>query len=224
MLQGRDEVAQVNNSGNSGGNRTKLMEARIYSNTDQADAKKADAQDRQPLHPVQDNNIIEATSAAAHNKRKTDPSSSSSSRPDTAASGLSSQTSAAAPSILERNVTTTTAPSAVVGSGNIYRPFSNAHGTAQASKAAAPVAPHRDREQSPMKKVIKQLGSLDVKGASGSTPPKCAVPRAAGRPGSTWGPSATQRPARNGRRREAPCRMRHLWHRPPALQAQRGGP
>lgn len=184
MLQGRDEVTQVNNSGNSGGNRTKLMEARIYSTTDQADDKKADAQERQPLHPVQDNNIIEA-STGAHNKRKTDPSSSS--RPDSAVSGASSHTMTAAPSVLERNVTTTTATSTVLGGGgNIYRPFSNAHNT-HASKAAAPAAPHRDREQSPMKKVIKQLGSLDVKGASGSTPPKSAVPRASGRPGSTLG-------------------------------------
>eukprot|EP00802_Teleaulax_amphioxeia_P002425 Tamp_02427.p1 GENE.Tamp_02427~~Tamp_02427.p1 ORF type:complete len:779 (+),score=245.92 Tamp_02427:423-2759(+) len=188
LLQGRDEVAQVNNSGNSGGNRTKLMEARIYSTTE-AEAKKAEAQERQPLHPVQDSNIIDAAPAhAKDNKRKTDPPSSS--RPDSAVSATSSHTTAA-PSVLERNVSTaTTSSSGMPGGGNIYRPFSNAHSTTHtsaSSKASAPVAPQRDREQSPMKKVIKQLGSLDVKGAAGSTPPKSTVPRASGRPGSTLG-------------------------------------
>ena len=190
LLQGRDEVAQVNNSGNSGGNRTKLMEARIYSTTE-ADTKKAETQERQPLHPVQDSNIIDA--APAHtkdNKRKTDPPSSS--RPDSAVSTTSSHTTAG-PSVLERNVSTaTTSASGMPGGGNIYRPFSNAHTTTTQTSAAikttASVAPQRDREQSPMKKVIKQLGSLDVKGAGGSTPPKATVPpRASGRPGSTLG-------------------------------------
>ena len=181
LLQGRDEVAQVNNSGNSGGNRTKLMEARIYSTTE-SDAKKAElAEARQPLQPVQDgSNIIDAP----QNKRKTDPSS----RPDSAVSTTSHTTASSA---LERNLSTATTTSSAMQGGNIYRPFSNAHSTAHptmSGKLSAPVAPQRDREQqSPMKKVIKQLGSLDVKGVSGSTPPKAAVPRASGRPGSTLG-------------------------------------
>lgn len=182
LLQGREEVAQVNNSANSGGNRTKLLEARIYSTAD-AEVKKTE--DRQPLHPVTDSNIIDV--ASAHNKRKTDPPSSS--RPDSATCSTTSHTTAA--SVLERNVSTaTTSSSAMPGGGNIYRPFSNAHSTAQTStnyKNSGPAAPQRDREQSPMKKVIKQLGSLDVKGANGSTPPKSMVPRASGRPGSTLG-------------------------------------
>jgi len=139
-------VAQVNNSGNSGGNRTKLLEARIYSTAEvtavTADTKKPDANshaDRLPLHPVQDgsNNIIDIASThnKYDNKRKTDPPTSSSSapsRPESASSSApSSHTTTAPSSLLERNVTTastTTSSSAGrSGGGNIYRPFSNVH-------------------------------------------------------------------------------------------------
>ena len=171
------------------------MEARIYS-TAEAEAKKTDAKadtlaenQRQPLHPVHDN---------GSQKRKTDP---SPSRPETASSTATSHP-AAPPSVLERNISpalsaTSTAASGL-GAGNIYRPYANAHAASHGSRAmaaAAPVAPRRDREQSPMKKVIKQLGSLDVKGANGSTPPKSAIPRAAGRPGTGIG-STVARPGR----------------------------
>ena len=163
------------------------MEARIYS-TAEAETKKTDAKgdtlaenQRQPLHPVHDN---------GSQKRKTDP---SPSRPETASSTATSHT-AAPPSVLERNISTalssTSTAASGLGAGNIYRPYANAHAASNGSRAmaaAAPVAPRRDREQSPMKKVIKQLGSLDVKGANGSTPPKSAIPRAAGRPGTGIG-------------------------------------